>query len=283
MKKRPLAAAALALAVASAAPDAHAQYMRTGYNTTAVARGDDNLASSVLGFNVNYFGVTTSTAVACMNGYVIMGNFAPASPCAYPGTLAANPPATPNVTGLRTFYGQVIAPFFSDISTDFAGTPGGQLFFGTQTLNGAATWAATWNAVRGYGGGSGTTGAASTFQLFMGSLGNGNFIMEFNYGALGFGAEGGIGYADDGGATGTAFLKTVAAASTTAPIAPANQRYCARFVGGALAAEALNTDCLAQQFTVGTVPEPTTVVMLAAGLLALAGAARARSRRRVDA
>lgn len=213
--------------------------------------GDDNNTPAFYGFDVNYFGVTYDAGVVCTNGYLILGGFAPAGNCAYPGPLSAAPSA-PNVPGLRPFYGQVMAPFFSDVNLLFPGS--GPLLVGQSMIGGQMVWGATWDAVAGY---AGPPGTSVTFQLALLDDGNGDFTMEFNYGQLDWDAEGGVGLTDDVGG------------SLVFPDgATPYSRYSCEFRGGLLAGCAFST-----------VPEPTTVALLGGGLLGLLGIGAHRRRR----
>lgn len=249
MRRLALGLSTLALSVGLADP-AGAQFLRDIGGAPAIP-GDDNNTPAFYGFDVNFFGVTNDVGVVCTNGYLILGGFAPAGNCAYPGPLGGAP-STPDVPGLVPFYGQVMAPFFTDVNLGFPGS--GPLLVGTGMADGRLAWGATWDAVSAW---NHPFGSTVTFQLALLDNGGGNFTMEFNYGQLDWAADGGIGFGDE---------------EAGAFVFPADRRpfsrYSCDFVDGVVAGCAFST-----------VPEPTTVALLGGGLLGLLGVGAHRRRR----
>ena len=238
------------------AGSASAQAVRSGFLDTPLPRGDDNYANSSFGFEINYFGAPSDMGLICTNGYIILGALAPSGPnCAYPAPLSVN--SAPDLNNLRTFYGSLLAPYFSDVSTEFVG---GAVYYGYGTVGGNNAWAATWDAVWGYEASSNSS--SITFQTVLIDNGGGDFTMEFNYGQLDWAAEGGIGFTDDGGVTGTPVVATL---GNNQP--PENSRLTCVFTNG-------TPSCT----NLVNVPEPSTVVLLGSALIGLAGVAVRRRR-----
>jgi hypothetical protein len=231
------------------AGSASAQAVRSGFLDTPLPRGDDNYVNSSFGFEINYFGTVSDVNIICNNGYIILGAFAPSGPdCAYPGPLSVG--SAPDLNNLRTFYGSLLAPYFADVRTNFPGDEGGMVYYGFDMIGGRNAWAATWDGVAGYGGLT-----SLTFQTVIIDDGAGDFTMEFNYGFLGWPAEGGIGFTDDGGVTGTPVVATL---GTNQP--PENSRLTCVFTNG-------TPTCT----NLVNIPEPSTVVLLGSALVGLAG------------
>lgn len=244
----------LALGIARGAS---AQTIRGGFLDTPLPSGEDVYVNSAFGFTVNYFGAPSDMGLVCNNGYLILGALAPSGPdCAFPGPLSLS--SAPDLANLRTFYGSLLAPFFTDVNTEFAG---GAVYHGTGLVGGRLAWAATWDGVWGWMADP-DLGSSAAFQTVLIDDGGGDFTMEFNYGRLDWAAEGGIGFADDGGVTGTPVVATLV---TDHP--PADSRLTCRFTGGTPTCTELVT-----------VPEPSTVVLLGSALVGLAGVAVRRRR-----
>lgn len=261
MRRILLGLSALSLVAAGAGP-LHAQAVRSGFQGNAMGLGEDVFAGSPFGFSINYFGVTSSLGVVCTNGYIILGGLTPVTPgCAYPDDLSVQ--SAPDLGQLRTFYGSIMAPYFSDMYTadPLSGDPTGTLWMGTGQIGGWNAWGATWNAVGGWWGP--TTTSSVTFQTILIDQGGGDFIMEFNYGRLDWEAEGGIGITDDGGATGTPVWLDL-----DTQYAVNGARLSCLFTNG-------TPNCA----YVGVVPEPSTIVLVATAMLGLLLLAAFRRRR----
>lgn len=155
-----LTAAAVMVAGISAA-DALA--MRAGFDASSLAANDDGSTGLVaIGFDVNFFGVTTNQLYVNNNGNIT-----------FDSPLSSYTPFDLTSTGQ-----QIIAPFFADVDTN----NGGSVTYGAGTVDGHDAFGVSWNDVAFYGG-SGSTNVNS-FQVILidrSDTGAGNFDIEFNY------------------------------------------------------------------------------------------------------
>jgi len=162
MKKSILVGAVLLL---MAANHAHAGAIVAGFNSNTLLGNDDGSAGPVnIGFNVNFFGVNTNQLYVNNNGNVTfdfpLGTFTPF------GLTSTNLP--------------IIAPFFADVDTRFAGQP---VTFGTGSFNGRDAFGANWVDVDYYASSPSHTNRNS-FQLLLvdrSDIGAGDFDIIFNY------------------------------------------------------------------------------------------------------
>jgi len=279
---RPVALVALAAAaLAAAAPAADAQAVRrgggaAGFTANVLDRNDDESTEDPvnIGFNVNYAGQAWSQLYVNNNGNVTFDRaLSQFTPSALTGATA-NP---------------IIAAFFADVDT--RGERSALTTYGSGTVDGRAAFGVNWDGV-GYF--ASYDDKLNVFQLLLidrSDLGAGNFDIEFNYdrilwetgdasgGTDGFGGtSAAVGYSQGSGATGTfaqldgsfvngALLDNGANALTRGSLgSDVLGRYVFNVRGGTVVTP-----------PVSTVPEPATVALVGAGLLAVAGAARRRA------
>jgi hypothetical protein len=186
-------AAALAITAISAT-DAMAATIRTGFDSVTFAANDDGSVGPVaLGFTVDFFGVSSSTAFVNNNGNIT-----------FDSDLTTYTPFDLTSTGQ-----QIIAPFFADVDTSNGGSP---VTYGTGLVDGRNAFGVNWIDVAGFG-------LASTllndFQLVLidrSDTGAGNFDIEFNYGNIQWdtgdasgGASARAGFSNGSGNAGTFF------------------------------------------------------------------------------
>jgi hypothetical protein len=262
---RSVARAACAVALV---PAALAAQIRNGFLQQQLNVGDDLTRTVSLGFNVNLSGNEGDLTTVCANGFLIFGGTSVRGACAIPGALAVvdknrgegSVLRAPTIGTLVGTYGNVLIPYFADLDATQLGS--GQVFVGSGSVNGRAAFAVTYNGVFGFGG-----GGPNFFQTVFINRGLGNFDFEFNYGLLST-PQLRIGYGDDGGFTG--FLE--AQQYIDAGIIPTNLvRISGSFVNGVSP-----TAPGGSGLTIATIPEPATVALLGAGLLAVGVGARRR-------
>ena len=150
-----------------------------GFNTTTFLPNDDGTyptnsltdftppgtpVAQSLGFTANFFGVSSSTAYINNNGNITfdqpLSDFTP--------------------FGLTSTATQIIAPFFADVDTRFAGS---LVTFGQGTVDGHAAFGVNWVNVDYFSSDPSHTNRDS-FQLVLidrSDTGTGNFDIEFNY------------------------------------------------------------------------------------------------------
>lgn len=238
----------IGLALFGAAQPAAAQFVRTdaGFATTVTPRNDDFHFSNLdAGFTMNWAGVSSSTVSINNNGYGAIGNeggnIVPCNPSAACGS-------------------RVWQVFNRDLDSRNGATS--PLTFGQGTVDGRAAFGANWFDFGYYSFG----GPVMTFQLVLidrSDIAAGDFDVEYNYGQM----NGDSGYM--GWATPDAFFEIPGNATGGASAAVSNSRWRFEARNGVIAG--------GQQVTTVT-PEPTTVALMGAGLLAVGAAARRRRR-----
>ena len=179
-----------------------------GFLTNSLAANDDGSTGAVnLGFNVNFFGVHTSTVFANNNGNITFNS--------------ANGTFTPfELTGPL---GQpIIAPFFADVDT--LGTSS-LMTYGQDMLCGHKVFGVDWVHVNYYDPtAAGHVNKFNSFQLILidrSDTGAGNFDIEFNYNTITWetgdasggtnglgGTSAAVGYSNGSGTPGTNFQLT---------------------------------------------------------------------------
>lgn len=236
--------------------------LRSGFRSTAADRGDDSLTPFIpFGFSFDLRGGTYDGANACMNGYLLLVLPGDPNSCPYRG-----PGDRTTLSDLYARFGTAVVGAFRDFTS--GPDSAGRLAYGAGTVNGNQAFGFTWNGVYTYEPGPGDTVSVLTrvpnylqvlFVSRAAQFGAGAFDIEYNYGALT--TQGGIaGVADDGGFSGAAF---------TAAVDPrTGSRVVQCFRGGSLSSQG----CAAGS----VVPEPSTMVLTAAGVGLLAGFARRR-------
>lgn len=154
-------AAAAVMAAGVTAADALA--MRAGFDASSLAANDDGSTGLVaIGFDVNFFGVTTNQLYVNNNGNVT-----------FDSALSSFTPFDLTSTGQ-----QIIAPFFGDVDTNNGGT----VTYGAGTVDGRAAFGVSWNDVAFFGGsGSANVNSFQVILVDRSDTGAGNFDIEFNY------------------------------------------------------------------------------------------------------
>lgn len=155
----PAIAIAVALGCVSAA---QALAVRSGFDANTFAGNDDGTLGPIeLGFNVDFFGVESTSVFINNNGNVT-----------FDSQLTNYTPFDLTSTGR-----QIIAPFFADVDTRYSGSAA---TYGTGTVDGHQAFAVNWIDVQGFD----LTGETNAFQLVLidrSDTGAGNFDIEFNY------------------------------------------------------------------------------------------------------
>lgn len=168
----PMRSALLAMALlggALAVGVAQATTVASGFDSTTLPANDDGSTSLVsLPFTINFYGTDYSGLYVNNNGNVTFN--------------AAQYTYTPYGLG-SSYSGQpIIAPFFGDVDTRGAGS--GLTSYGTGTYAGHNAFGVTWPSVGYYGA---HTDKLNTFQLIVvdrSDTGTGNFDFYFNYGQI---------------------------------------------------------------------------------------------------
>ena len=147
--------------------DAHAQAVRSGFDSSTLAANDDGSTGLVsLGFTVDFFGLEFDDAYVNNNGNIT-----------FDSTLFTYTPFDLTSTGR-----QIIAPFFADVDTRTDSNP---VQYGTGTVDGRDAWGVTWDEVNCYSANTNRPDTVrNTFQVVLierSDTGPGNFDIEFNY------------------------------------------------------------------------------------------------------
>ena len=139
--------------------------VRPGFDSQTLARNDDGSTGLVqIGFTVNFFGRTHSTAFVNNNGNITFG-----------GSLGEYTPFP-----ITTTHTEIIAPFFADVDTRRAGT---EVKYGPGTVGGHAAFGVSYRDVDYFSSSTSHTNR-NTFQVILinrSDTGPGNFDIEFNY------------------------------------------------------------------------------------------------------
>jgi len=136
-----------------------------GFSSNILAPNDDNSTGSVpMNLTLNFFGTQVNSVFVNNNGNVTFG-----SPL---GTFTPFPLTSTNL--------QIIAPYFSDVETDFLTS--GLVTYGNDTVNGRPAFGVNSPNVEYFGEGPATL--LNLFQLVLldrSDVGAGDFDIEFNY------------------------------------------------------------------------------------------------------
>ncbi len=239
-----------------------------GDNT--LAANDDGSTSLVsLGFSANFFGTTYTDGYVNNNGNLT-----------FTGPLSQYTPQ-----GIGSVTMPMIAPFFADVDTRGAGS--GLVTYGTGMLFGQDAFAVEWPAV-GYFGEE--TDKLNTFELILVSrpdTGAGNFDIYFNYDQVQWETGDASGGVDGLGGTSAAVGYTDGSGSGCYGAGTCYQ-LAGSLVNGALIdggpdaliSHSLNSGTPGRYIfavrngVVAPTPEPSSLLLMGSGLLALAGVVR---------
>jgi uncharacterized repeat protein (TIGR01451 family) len=136
-----------------------------GFSNNILPGNDDDSTGSVpMNLTLNFFGVQVSSVFVNNNGNVTFDSAL--------GTFTPFPLTSTNQ--------QIIAPYFSDVETDFPTS--GLVTYGNDTVNGRPAFGVNWPNVEYFGEGPATL--LDLFQVILvdrSDVGSGDFDIEFNY------------------------------------------------------------------------------------------------------
>lgn len=272
---RILSVVLVCLLFSAMASTAGASAIRTDlFKSNTLAGNDDGSTSSVdLGFTANFFGNSYRSLYVNNNGNVTFGNY-----------LSAYTPY-----GLSGSTLPIIAPYFADVDTRASDA----LTYGTNTLDGHLAFGVDWVDVGYYSYGNNRLNSFQLILIDRSDIGAGDFDIEFNYDKIQWeagsasGGSGGLGgtsaaagysnglpgddlvyYQFPGSLQNGALLDGGPEALTEDSNVDVDGRYLFTVRNGVVS-EAPAADPLAT-------PEPSTFLLLGAGLLGLAALGRTR-------
>lgn len=248
-----------------------------GFNSNTLAPNDDGSTGLVnIGFDVNFFGVTSSQLYVNNNGNVT-----------FDSQLSTFTPFDLTSTGR-----QIIAPFFADVDTRNAGNP---VTYGTGTFEGRDAFGTNWINVDYFASSTDHTNRNS-FQLILvdrADIANGDFDFIFNYGQIQWetgtasggsndglgGSSARVGYSNGTGDAGTFFELNGSAINGAfldgGPNALISNRRNSS-MDGRYIFSARNGDVVIDNPPVATVPAPGILTLIGVGLLGLTATRRRR-------
>lgn len=266
--------------LAFAAGPVQAAAILPGFNGSTLARNDDGSTGPVtLPFSVNFFGLNDDTVFVNNNGNLTFD--------------AALETFTP--FPLTSTNRQIIAPFFADVETRFAGSP---VTYGAGTVDGRTAFGVNWINVDYFFSAPSHTNRNS-FQLLLidrADVAAGDFDFWFNYDLIQW--EAGQASGGDANGRGGSCARAGYANGNSATLELPGSGVCGAFldsgtpavapVPNALVRNSLNSNVAGRYIfnvrnglvvdpTPTPIPEPGTMLLLGSGLAAIA--ARARKRR----